>query len=365
MSAPATLDMKPGELRVFTTSQVGAQGHTFTANQDGTGTIHSLEIFRAGTFRDSWGDQATWTDAHLQQMVFHFDMLRGNGIFPDVPFRSDHSFSIEKVIGYFDALRAVGDKLVADINVTEPTAAEKFIRGTYRSRSLEVGMYVTNNEEAYYPVVMGCAFVDIPAVEGLHSRDGKSIRSFSFSSPSQEVPKVTTPVVTDVPAAPPAPAPQAHVFRIGPDNETDFAKVQVYITGLEAEVTTLRAGAAAAEDFAKGVREAEREAFVKSLATEGKIVAPQVEGLVALCKGFSPEQFEAYKATYAAAPKLPLLENHSGAAGDGSADQGLSAEAKALQDAKDMVAHHRRSGLAEADIQKTASYRLLVAAGAK
>lgn len=164
------------------TSAFTFDGHAMSKNADGTSRVTRMPVFKAGTFRDSWGDQQTWTQDHLRQMVDNFSLLKARDIFPNVPVRSDHSFSIDKVIGYVDGLSLSedGNFLLADYTVTEPTAAEKIARGTYRSRSLEVGMFETNSGEMYYPVVFGFAFVDIPAVEGLHSKKS-GVAFFSMS----------------------------------------------------------------------------------------------------------------------------------------------------------------------------------------
>lgn len=352
--AKADLDAQPGEIRVYSAPVVGRDNHQFAQNADGSRTILGLEIFKAGTFRDSLGDTQTWTDAHLEQMVFHFDLLRKTDVFPNVPFRADHSWSVDKVIGYIDNLYAQGGKLVADVNVTEPAAFDKFERGTYRSRSLEVGMYGTNAEEFYYPVVMGCAFVDIPAVEGLH-RNGQPVKAFAFSS--------TPPKEPDVPD--PTPAPATFAFRIGDATETDYAKVQAHIDGLTTQVATLGASnadllaqVAAHDDFKKGVRDGERTAFVTGLAAAGKIAQPQVESLTALAVGMTDEQFDGLKASYEHAPKLSILGQHAGLP-TGSPDP-LGGDAGDRKDVLEtMIAQHRRAGLSEDEIVKTASYREL------
>jgi len=61
--------------------------------------------------------------------------------------------------------------------VTEPGAVKKFERGTFRSRSIEIGPYESNNGKITAPAVLGLAMVDIPAVEGLFQRqDSKEIQ---------------------------------------------------------------------------------------------------------------------------------------------------------------------------------------------
>ena len=103
-------------------------------------------------------------------MVANFETLRERGLLVDVPVREDHTQTIGNVKGYFTAMRTDGDFLYADIEFTEPDGAEKYNRGTYRGRSIEIGTYETNgaDPEEFAPAVMGLAFVDIGAVEGLY-----------------------------------------------------------------------------------------------------------------------------------------------------------------------------------------------------
>lgn len=356
MSTAVLEQLKPGEIRVFTAPTVRGT-YSIAVNENGTAMVTGLEVFRAGTFRDSMGDQMTWTEAHLDMMVAHFALLRDNGSFPDVPFRSDHSFSVDKVVGYFEGLARVGDKLTADVLLTEPTAVEKFNRGTYRSRSLEVGMYVTNDEAPYFPVVMGCAFVDIPAVEGLH-RNGQSVKAFNFSSTSQ-VPQeaiVPDPVV-------PAPAPAPHAFRIGDSTVTDYAAVQAHIDSQGRLILDLNAKVAASDDFAKGVKLLDRKAFVAKLAADNKIGQPQVEGLEALvtAESFDDAAFDAFKKAYENAPVLSILGNHGGGSGDPNTPPSSPASERADRIAvlEGIVAGHRHSQMSEDKIVKTNSYQEL------
>jgi hypothetical protein len=134
-----------------------------------THVISGIRIFRAGSFSDSMGVRSEWTVEDLDAMVANFTKLRSNGILPNVPVRADHSRSINSVVGYFTNLYREGDYLLADMELTEPDAVGKYQRGTYRSRSAEIGVYVTNDEQVYWPTVLGLAFCDIPAVEGLHA----------------------------------------------------------------------------------------------------------------------------------------------------------------------------------------------------
>ena len=165
--------MERASVRYFQTALANRQ--VVDADSGGK-TILSVPVFRAGTFKDSMGDQHTWTIEHLSQMVFNFNMLRERGTLPNVPVRDQHkSFfgSGGSVVGFVEGLRVEGQDekgnalLVADLEITEPDAFGKIERGTWRSRSSEIGFYEDNDEAMYWPVFMGLAWVDLPAVEGL------------------------------------------------------------------------------------------------------------------------------------------------------------------------------------------------------
>lgn len=334
-------------------------GHAIEMQSDGTGIIKDVPVFKAGTFRDSWGDQHTWTAEHLQQMCDNFDLLKARLIFPDVPVRQDHTSSIERVIGYFESVRTDGSFLYADLHVTEPTALDKLARGTYRSRSLEVGMFVANDESAYWPTVFGVAYVDIPAVEGLHGKPNSKTSYFSMAPTEGDSPMSGTPTPTDLAPAkpnadhnhsitPPAPAPvatppaPAATFRINGGEVNDFAKVQAHIDTLE--------------QFAKDTQDAGRKDFVNGLSRDKKIVATQVEAMTKFALGLSAEQYAEWAKTYEGAPATPLLAKH-GATGDGSIPAG---ETDPAEDRKSIlqetIAMHRRSGMSEDKIKTTSAF---------
>lgn len=198
-----------GSVAELPTEATGADGRPFLDLFASTGTLDTppvaghavvgMKIFRVGSFKNSAGESTKWTAADLRQMVENFHALRSNGIFPNIPVRENHGRDVREVVGYFTDLRVDGKFLVADLDLTEPTAAERYTRGTYRARSLEVGSYETNNGEVYYPTVMGLAFCDIPAVEGLYaaavsSYDKGTVRSFGATAAG--------PAKTAAPAAP-------------------------------------------------------------------------------------------------------------------------------------------------------------------
>lgn len=152
--------------------------------------IRDFAIFKAGSFKDSYGDRTFWTQGDLHEMVRIFGELRTNGLLPDVPVRENHSRDVRQVGGYINSLRVDGDILRGDLEITEPSVLERYQRGTYRARSAEVGAYETNDGAIYWPVILGVAFCDIPAVEGLFSASvsaySDSDREVKNFSPSDE-----------------------------------------------------------------------------------------------------------------------------------------------------------------------------------
>jgi hypothetical protein len=361
-------------------------------NDNGGGTLKGLRIFKAGTFKDSMGFESTWETTHLEQMAFHFVLLRDNGYFPNVPLRVDHSYSANSVVGYLTAVyRDVEDDqfLACDVEITEPDAYEKWERGTFRSRSLEVGMYETNEGASYYPVVMGLAFVDIPAVEGLYGRKDTEHRFSQVITDTQEdevpetqdhagrnsnagEPQTQTPIpaAATAPAAPPAAGappvaspptgerstenggysdhgaarPAAVSFRIDGRDTSDHAAVQRHIETLETFRTeAIKAG---------------RSSFVTSLSENGQIMATQVDSMTALVQTMTEAQFNAFKDTYKDVPKSGLFEKH------GQHDPGESQTNpvnEQIQVLEDTVQNLYRSGMKPESVEKTDSFKRLAA----
>jgi hypothetical protein len=212
--------------------------------------LEGVPVFRSGTFRDSWGEQTTWEQMHMAQMVANFNFLRNQQIFADVPVRKGHgSFlgdPMDSLIGYMDGMSnqdlvskvdgVTYNYLLADYDILDPEAMDKIESGLWRNRSAEIGTFVTNNEAAYTPTFMGFAYVDIPAVEGLNGLFSKN-RDFAVvkapkeqtmaakATPSTDTSKddavatpaaVTPPTITNTPVenqpttpSVPAPAPAA------------------------------------------------------------------------------------------------------------------------------------------------------------
>lgn len=143
--------------------------------------LEGVAVFRSGTFRDSNGFQHVWEVEHMTQMVDNHVALSGRGILAHIPVRKDHvgflDSSLNSVIGYNTNVRTevrtntisgeMCTYLLADMEIIDEDAIKKIESGLWRNLSSEIGTYLTNAEAEYWPVYMGVAFVDFPAVEGL------------------------------------------------------------------------------------------------------------------------------------------------------------------------------------------------------
>ncbi len=358
----------------FSASDV--QSATLTKNEDGSGTLSGLPVFRAGTFRDSMGEQGTWTAAHLRQMVENFNELKTNGSFPDPPARIDHTRSMKNVVGYASGLSTDGKTLFADVDLTEPDAVSKWERKTYRARSAEIGAWVTNDEATYYPTFRGFAFVDTGAVSGLFSHEGADTpvvivnadnKEFSVPEPKKPAaPEGGAPAtftvdgkpVTDVAAVQahiaalearaaktpePAKAPESATFTVNGAATTDFTVVQAHIAGLE--------------KFVAETRDENRKAFVSALVAANKIGAPQAEKLKAHALTLDDEQYKAFTAVYEDAPVLSMFGRFEGVTNpDGNMGD---PKAQEIKDLEEIVKNHQRANLPTDDIAKTKSFQRL------
>lgn len=332
---------------------------TFKKKDNGTGSLESMKIFRSGTFKDSMGIQHTWDPEHLHQMVFHFNLLKDKGVLPNVPVRVDHSFSAAKVIGWITSLEVKDNFLLMNADITEPDAAEKIDRGTYRNRSAEVGMYETNAEAFYWPVLQGVAFVDLAAVEGLYSATPRRYTILNDKEstvpeeptpptppappapPANPTPPAPTPPAPTPPApAPPAPAPTA-TFNVNGQQTQDFAAVQTHIAALET--------------FRRETLHAARTNFVADLAKNNRIAATQVESMTAHAISLNDEQWDGFKKTWENAPANSLLGNQHNGVTNQNNQNGTENVPSELETVKEIVAMHAKAGMTPEQIAKTPS----------
>lgn len=152
--------------------EVGSSRLPVTYTEAGTSIVHGKKIFRAGTFKDSTGTERTWTVEQLDTMVDNYWTLQQNHLLSGVPLRVDHNFSAKDLIGWISGLYRMGEFLYADLHFTEWEGFRKWDNGTYEPVSSEIAPYETNSGDIYFPTLIGVAFVDIPAVEGLYRASG-------------------------------------------------------------------------------------------------------------------------------------------------------------------------------------------------
>lgn len=352
----------------------------------GAVSLKRVPVFRSGTFRDSLGFQATYDAFHIQQIVANNEFLTSRNILTGIPVRDGHALfqlvpnlpGTGQVIGwhtalYHESLVSPADGktyeyLLADYDITDPQAAEKAVNGTYRHRSAEIVPYVTNDEAEFWPVYMGVAYVDLPAVEGLQfSRHNVgSGRTFVFFDGQTLEPKetgvtqsATTGAVAAAAAGPAQPVlgvtGQAQSFSVNGQAITDPVAVQNHITTLERAIAEQR--------------QANRAAFVNGLATSGKILATQVESLTAFAGSLDDTQYASWTATYENAGSASLVANHVGgtatggaAAGAGQPTQQSATDAQVATDLE-VIKMHQRASMPKAQLEATASFKRLQAAG--
>lgn len=356
--------------------------------------IKKAALFRSGEFADSMGYEHLWEDIHIQTMAANFALLQNSNTLPNVPLRCDHpSFingSMDKVIGYHEnvvaekAISKVDGQeytyLFADLWVIKKEAQTNILSGLWRSRSAEVGSYISNNKAEYWPALMGTAYVDIPAVEGvsvhgLHAEIAEHLSHYSkpenkFALLMEEKVEpgkdangnVITPAPQPTPgAASQHAAPQpTFVFNLGSETTSDFAKVQAHITAQDAVIAANKTKIDSLEVFQKEQLEAGRTNFAKALVTSGKILASQEEATIEFCKNMTAEMFESYSKLMADAPQQPVLGNygHQPVTGAPGSQQATADAQKAEKVAVlvDQVKMHKQSGLSKEQYSKFGSY---------
>lgn len=311
--------------------------------KDVNGNFHvlGLSVFKTGPAKDSLGRPFDFTSAQLDELVSNFHALKDSGVFPNVPGRSDHSGSIEQVVAYCDNLYTDGTLLFVDIGFTQPLAVSQYGNGTYRARSAEIGPFETNAGETYYPVFLGFAFVDIPAVEGLYSKqpvhgepitpEATPVAKFTINGiETEDAPAIQAHIDT-LQAKVAAPV-VLHKFKVAGADTTDVVAVQARIDTLE---TSLVETANVA-----------RAAFVKSLGDNKLIGAPQVASFTTLVASLDDEQFEAFKLSYADAAPLTVLTRHAATGNGGKVNSGgTDPVADRIEVLETVVKMNKRAGM--------------------
>lgn len=347
--------------------------------------LKDVPVFRSGEFRNSMGDLNTWEDLHLSQMQSNFEYLKANGTLPNIPVRKGHgsflSEPMDSLVGWHDSVHTEQMKspvdglsytyLLADYYIFDQEAAERVDAGDWPNRSAEIGGYTSNNQTQYWPLYMGFAYVDIPAVEGLNfskyqkEAGGKlsilvdDLKEFSVTNPV--VPPVAPPVAPVLPVVPAtethsAPAAVPFSFSLFGTVSSDFAAVQAHITRLESEKTLN-------DQFKKEQATAARDNFVAGLAAGDtpKILQGQVEGMKAHVQTLDDSQFAAFKTIYDGLPGIGVLQQHGNSNGTGNpiiAGAGTKDEkGERISVLTEMVDRHRLAGvMSEEQITKTNSY---------
>ena len=295
----------PEDTALFHVSE-SVQDSNLTVHDDGTADLRGIPVFRAGTFRDSRNIKRKYTISDLDEMVANFSELRET--FPRVPWRVDHGQSADDVVGHFTAVRRDGERLLADVHFSEPEAVGKYQRGTFFNRSAEVGVYRDNNDKIFNPVLRGCAWVDIPAIENLgmfrasdeenQSTEGEgqvpTIEELTadLETANKQIAELTASL--DEATAPSDDKTEAK-FRIAGADVAEFAAVQAHIDELE--------------KFRTDTVESERTEFVDSLAADGKILESQKASFSAAVSPsvMSAEIFAEFKQGYEEAPTLGVF----------------------------------------------------------
>jgi hypothetical protein len=351
-----------------------------------------VKIFRVGTFTDMFGRERTWTVEDLDKAVENFYALRDLNIVPNVPIREDHTISIKDVVGYFLSVRRVGEFLFGDWEWSSWDAKYKWDEKKYRNRSIEIGQYVTNDGAKYDPVVLGLAFVDFPAVEGLYriadhgddmttSNDNTDQAAADAAAAQAAADAATAQAAADqaaAQAAADAAAAQAaadqaaaqaaadaaaaaaaqaaepvgahranmqpHSFRLnGTDEVSDYAKVQEHIVSLET--------------FRTETIESGRTSFLDGLVKDKVISGPQAEKFRVVVKDMDDATFAAFREGFDGMKPANLFARHD-VGGSGGAP-GDDARADRISVLEGIVANHRARGASPEDIQKMSSFQEL------
>lgn len=115
------------------------------------------------------------------------------------------------------------------------------------------------------------------------------------------------------------------------------------------------------EQFRKETLEAGRSKFVKDLAEDSKIGAPQIASLDVFAQGLSNEQYEAWTKTWDVAVSLPLFGNHAAGTTNHSGDNSTEAvKTDRIEVLKGIVKQHSMAKMDASQILKTPSYNELI-----
>lgn len=164
--------------------------------------------------------------------------------------------------------------------------------------------------------------------------------------PEETDPPVDTPAPTEQPSnrAPGAPA-FAVTFADGAVL-TDPAAVQTRVKVLE--------------QFQSDTQVSNRKAFVKQLASDGKILASGMDEIEKFALSLSPETYDSWCTSWNAVSKSTVLQTPAVLPSQGSAT--VKDEADQIAIWEDTVKSHKRGGMRDDAIKQTESYKNLIAA---
>jgi hypothetical protein len=342
------------DVAYFTNGAILGAGVTHVEDDAGL-HIRGLKVFRTGLLFDSEGRQHDWTEEELDAAVENFRALSDE--LPNVPVRVGHTRNPHDLAGYYEAIRREGNFLVADILVTEPDIAAKVKRRTFRSRSIEIGAFRSQRHGLSWPVVLGLAFVDIPAVSGLYESP-ETGKTFTVITESGTMPDVKPPAqpVNDQTMfaayyaqglADGASAVTPPSFMCFGEALADPAKVQEHIAVLET--------------FQRESIEGSRKNFVKSLIDNKVLLATQKDNFEALVLSMTPEQYEKFEKGYEGVGTNPVLGQFGGGNHSGdSADDTTDPVKDRISELEAVVRHHELAKvLSPEQISELASYKEL------
>lgn len=338
------------QVAYFTKGQILGDGVTYTEDDDGM-HIRGLKIFRTGLLTDSQGRSHDWIAEELDAAVENFYALREE--LPDIPVRVGHTRAPHDLGGYYEDVRRDGEFLKADVLITEPDVAAKVKRKTFRSRSLEIGAYPSAKHGLCWPVILGLAFVDIPAVPGLYESpvSGKqfTVITESGTMPDQKPP--SSPNTPDLYAAYYAQGLADGAAAVTPPEFQCFGAVLSDPAKVQEHINTL-------ETFQKESTENARKSFIKGLVDSKVLLATQREKFEALALNMTPEQFELFQQGYEGAAANPLLQHQGGGShsGEKAGDEKPDPIKSRIEELEGIVRFHKQSGVSDKEISTYASY---------
>lgn len=347
--------------------------------------VKDVPIFRSGEFEDSMGERTAFDSFMIETIVRNFDYLKSAKIFDKPVVRSGHpsmftNDRMKSVIGYIDDIRSENREaphdheeytyVIADLLILDKESIPKIESGLLFNRSAEIGPYKDNRGQVVGPCMLGVAYVDIPAVEGLNF-DSPNVnvegRGLFYSKAKDDTMSGSGSILP----------PNMFTFKIGGNDTTDFSRVQGYISDLEGKYDKLTQDFAALEsektlldkkvadltEFKKNQERKARVDFVEGLVKDNKILASAKDDTLALFETYSAEQFEAAKKVFSAAAPAPILEKHGEQHEGEKPDAGDEKDDKArkIADYQGIIQGLKYANKTDEQIKATSVYKELIA----